>query len=334
MTKRTISNRTRWIAGGVLVIAAIGLSVPVTLLTLPNVLPAKMRAKLADMPIASSPPARSSAAALAFQADQSPQTLDRVETLAREAILDDPLEVSAIRSLSFVKAYRGDGEGAMRLLRYGENLSRRDLMTELALAMEAKRIGNGEEMIRHYGHALATTGRSYDLVVSQLIDAAADPEVARELGQAMARGPEWRTRLMPLFIVRNEDKASLSAWAEGLWGKGVPTEDRASAGTVVNQLLKLGANAEAAQLIHALDAGGDRGARRTLVRNGDFEDKNVAALGWSYQSGASLSAMPMPAEDGKGRVLEMRAGSGHLGQVARQVMALGEGQYALSARLW
>lgn len=321
-------NKVRWIAGSALVIAAAGLSVVTTMFTLPNVVSGMERSKLIDAPIATSPSARAAAAAIAIVEDQSPETLDRAERLATAAVMDDPLEVSAIRSLSFVHAYRGEADRAMRLLQYGESLSRRDLMTELALALDAQRTSGNAEAIRHYGHALSTTRRGYDLIVTQMINASQDSDFAMALGQAMAEVPNWRDRFLPAYIGRSEDPQALTAMAEGMWGEGVPAAERSTAASVTNRLLRLGAETQAAELIGMI-----RGNGAELVQNGDFENSDAQALGWRYESGASLSAMPVPDEEGRGRVLEVRAGSGHLGTVARQMLALPAGEYGLSARL-
>lgn len=318
----------RWAAGVVLVLLAAGLSVVVTMFTLPNVLPGVERARLADAPIVISPAARAAAAAIALVEDQDLATLERAERLATQAVLDDPLEVSAIRSLSFVHAYRGDAERAMRLLRYGEDLSRRDLMTELALGLDARqRVGNAEA-IRHYGHALSTTRRGYDVIVAQVMDASQDPAFAADLGRAMAEEPVWRDRFLPAFVGRSENPQALTAMARAMWAGGVPPTDRGTAASVTGRLLRLGAQGDAAQLIRLV-----RGRAGALVQNGDFEEAEARALGWRYESGASLSALPVPDEEGRGRVLEVHAGSGHLGSVARQMLSLTPGDYQLSARL-
>lgn len=323
-----LQNKMRMALGAVLVLVAAGLSVVVTMFTLPNVLPGVERGRLADAPIATSPAARSAAAAIALVEDQEPATLDMAQRLATAAVIDDPLEVSAIRTLSFVHAYRGNAERAMRLLRYGERLSRRDLMTELALGLDAQQTTTDADAIRHYGHALSTTRRGYDLIVTQVIEASQDPAFARALGAAMAERPGWRDRFLPAFVVRSENPQALTAMAQGMWSNGVPVDERGTAASVTSRLLRLGAAEDAAILI-ALVRG--KGAR--LVQNGDFEEVDSRALGWRYESGASLSALPVPDEEGRGRVLEVHAGSGHLGTVARQMLALGPGQYRLSARL-
>ena len=143
-------NKLRWAGGAVLVVVAAGLSGIVTMFTLPNVLPGVERGRLADAPIATSAAARSAAAAIALVEDQEPATLDMAERLATAAVMDDPLDVSAIRTLSFVQAYRGNAEQAMRLLRYGESLSRRDLMTELALGLDAQQTAGDAAAIRRF----------------------------------------------------------------------------------------------------------------------------------------------------------------------------------------
>jgi len=321
-------NKLRWAGGAVLVVVAAGLSGIVTMFTLPNVLPGVERGRLADAPIATSPASRSAAAAIALVEDQEPATLDMAERLATATVMDDPLDVSAIRTLSFVQAYRGNAQQAMRLLRYGESLSRRDLMTELALGLDAQQTAGDAAAIRHYGHALSTTRRGYDLIVTQVLEASQDPAFARALGVAMADRPTWRDRFLPAFVGRNENPEALTAMAQGLWSKGVPVADRGTAAAVTSRLLRLGAADDAATLIGMI-----RGKDARLVQNGDFEETDARALGWRYESGASLSALPVPDEEGRGRVLEVHAGSGHLGSVARQMLALAPGQYRLSARL-
>jgi hypothetical protein len=327
MTGGSMSG-VRWVLGIIFTLAAAGLSAVVTMFTLPNVLPGVERAKLAATPIATSPSARAAAAAIALVENQSAETLERAERLATKAILDDPLEVSAIRSLSFVHAYRGEAEQSMRLLHYGESLSRRDLMTELALAMEAKAGEKNHEAIRHYGHALSTTRRGYDVIVAQVLKDSRDHDFASELGSALADNPNWRDRFLPTYVARNEDPYALTATAKGIWPHGVSAKDRSTAVTFISRLLRLGAPMQAAELIKLT-----RGDAKTLVQNGDFEDASAQALGWRYESGASLSALSVPDEEGRGRLLEVHAGSGHLGPVARQMLALSPGNYKLSARL-
>ena len=231
-------NKLRWAGGAVLVVVAAGLSGIVTMFTLPNVLPGVERGRLADAPIATSAAARSAAAAIALVEDQEPATLDMAERLATAAVMDDPLDVSAIRTLSFVQAYRGNAEQAMRLLRYGESLSRRDLMTELALGLDAQQTAGDAAAIRHYGHALSTTRRGYDLIVTQVLEASQDLAFARALGAAMADRPIWRDRFLPTFVGRSENPEALTAMAQGMWSKGVPVADRGTAAAVTSRLLR------------------------------------------------------------------------------------------------
>ncbi len=81
-------------------------------------------------------------AAIALTVDQSEETPSKAERWANDALLDDPLEETAVRTLSFVNAYRSQRRtGDHPLLRYGEALSKRDLMTEIALALELRSNG-------------------------------------------------------------------------------------------------------------------------------------------------------------------------------------------------
>lgn len=322
------ANKVRWAIGAGLLLVAAGSSFAVTMFTLPNVVRGVERSSLVDAPIATSPSARATAAALALVEKHDEATLEMAQELATAAVLDDPLEVSAIRSLSIIHAYRGDADKSLRLLEYGESLSRRDLMTELALALETQRTGDNGMAVRHYGHALATTRRGYDVIVAQMLTASEDPAFANALGIALKQQPNWRARFLPAFIARSEDPDALLTIASRMWSDGVAAEDRAQAVNLTNRLLRLGAQEQAARLIHMI-----RGDADTIVQNGDFEEADSKGLGWRLQSGASLSAMSVPAAEGRGRVLEVRSGSGHLGTVAQQTLALGAGEYALSARM-
>ncbi|WP_230292265.1 M48 family metallopeptidase [Croceicoccus sp. Ery5] len=306
-------------------------SVPIVLFTMPNVVPGAIRAQLVSLPLVVSPEARAAAAAIALATDQSEETLDKAERWANEAVLADPLEESAIRSLSFVNAYRGKNDKAMAILRYGESLSKRDLMTELALALDARQSGDNEQSIRHYGHALGTTIRGYDLIVEQVLaNTSQDVEFARDLGTAMAARPGWRDRFLPFYIARTQNPDALGATIGAMWVDGVPQEDRALASRALTQMLRLGSTDNAARLIGRV--AGPGGAAR--VRDGGFEDGPNVPLGWDIERSASFSGLAVPKEGDDGKVLELGASSGHAGAVASQILALAPGNYRLSGSLW
>ncbi|WP_066847521.1 hypothetical protein [Croceicoccus marinus] len=329
-SRRRIPKR-RIVAAAVTCTVAAVLSVPIVLFTMPNVVPGTVRAQLVGLPLIVSPEAREAAAAIALATDQSEETLARAETWANEAVLDDPLAESAIRSLSFVNAYRGDDRKAMEILRYGESLSKRDLMTELALALDARQSGENAAAIRHYGHALGTTVRGYDLIVEQMLGSTGqDPDFARDLGTAMAARPGWRDRFLPFYIARSQDPAALGATIAAMWEGGVPEGDRPMAMRALAKMLALGATGDAARLIRLVT--GPSSAKQ--IRDGDFDKGGDTAFGWELERGASFSALPVPREDGDGMVLELNASSGHAGTVASQILALPPGSYRLSGRLW
>lgn len=305
------------------------LSALVTLFTLPNVVPGATRATMADLPLIVSPDARSAAAAIALAKNQDEATLDRSEALAKEAVHDDPLAVSAIRTLALVAAYRKEDEKSLRLLRYGESLSKRDLMTELAIALDARRVEGNEEAIRHYGHALGTTRRGYELIVDQVVTAAQDIDFARDLGTAMAANPNWRERFLPFYLGRVQEPVSLAATIDTMWADGVPVEDRPTANRALNLLLRQGAQAEAASLLTRV-----LGESSTSVRDGGFEEGDNVAFGWQLERGASFSGLTVPRGEGEGTMLEMRASSGYAGAIASQILSLSPGEYRLSAELW
>lgn len=322
-------SRGRILAGIGTCSVAAGLSVLVTLFTLPNVVPGATRATMANLPVIVSPDARAAAAAIALVKDQDEATLQRSEILAKQAVHDDPLAVSAIRTLALIAAYRKDDERSLKLLRYGESLSKRDLMTELAIAFDARRVEGNMEAIRHYGHALGTTRRGYELIVDQVVTAAQDLDFARDLGTAMAADPTWRDRFLPFYFARVEDPVSLAATIDAMWADGVPVADRPFANRALNLLLQKGAQDEAASLLTRV-----LGKNAARVRDGGFEQGEKVAFGWDLESGSSFSGLPVPREDGEGKMLEMRASSGYAGAIAKQILSLAPGEYRLSAELW
>ena len=331
MAGRRRISKGRIIAGAISCSVAAVLSVLIALFTMPNVVPGTIRAQLVSLPLIVSPEAREAAAAIALATDQSEETLDKAERWASEAVLDDPLAESAIRSLSFVNAYRGRDDKAMEILRYGESLSKRDLMTELALALDARQSGQNAAAIRHYGHALGTTVRGYDLIVEQMLgNTGQDPAFARDLGIAMADRPNWRDRFLPFYIARSQNPAALGATIAAMWADGVPEGDRPMAMRALTKMLNMGSTGDAARLIR-LVTGPSLAAQ---VRDGDFDKATDTAFGWELERGASFSALPVPREDGNGMVLELNASSGHAGTVASQILALPPGSYQLSGRLW
>lgn len=318
-----------WLRMTALFVAACVVSAFAVLATAPNIVRGPKQALFAQMPLMTSPTAQAVAAAIALAEDQEQATLAQVESLASAAVLKDPMEESAVRSLSFVRAYQGRDEEAMRLLRYGESLSRRDLMTELAIAIDAKQKEGDAAAIRHYGHALSTTRQGYDIIVAQVVASAGDIEFARALGKVLGERPIWRQRFFGPYLTRSKQPESVLATVKAMWPDGVPAEDLILARRVVEQLLAMGAMEEAAEAIDMVT--GDKSA---IVRDGGFDSTLDREMGWNFRKGASLSALPVPAGSGSGKMLEMRASSGRIGRVARQIITIEPGNYTISAKLW
>ncbi len=243
---------------------------------------------------------------------------------ASAALTAQPGNVAAARVMALAASLNGDEPRALRWLRYGEQQSRRDLSTQLALIEYAVNRGEIAEALRHYDRALRTEPESYQQLFPILFAASAEAAVREPLIALLRQRPFWREFFLSQltggptpFAITAPIVAAVSL------DPAVPREREILSRTITKGV---GENRLAA-------------ARRFVpgpasigIRNGGFEaSNNWPPFDWALADDAELgSVIEQGVRDGRGSALFLDARNGRSGEVAHQAEVLPAGRYMLT----
>lgn len=111
--------------------------------------------------------------------------------LARSALNQDPTAVKAAATLGLQAQLRGDTRLARRLFAYSQQLSRRNLQTQLWAIEDAVQRNAIPDVLNHYDIALRTSGEAPNILFPILRGALAQPQVRHSLVRTLKAQPRW-----------------------------------------------------------------------------------------------------------------------------------------------
>lgn len=283
---------------------------------------AQALASLADRRLAASPAGGSDAATAA-------------EMLARRALLADPLELTAYRTLGLAAAARGRIEAADELMTIAGRRAKRDRPTQLWLLQRRAAQGRYPEAVIHADGLLRAWPIEMRPQVTRLLSAmAVDPAAGRAIAGVLATDPPWRSRFLIDLSRGDSDLAAPFTVFSALQDSGHPPRNIELA-AYVDRLVREGLYQAAfvtwAQL---LPPEGVKG--RGDVYDGGFDGlPGPAPFNWQLPrlKGASVDLGPAPdgaASSSGGGALRLSFGGGAAPVVlARQLLVLPPGRYRL-----
>lgn len=245
----------------------------------------------------------------------------RISSAARRALMIEPGNVRAARSLAVLAGLSGNERMASLGLRYSETLSRRDLLTQLALIEWRVQQNDVVGALRHYDRALRAT-QSIPLLLSTMIKASADPVVRGPVIDLLRQRPRWRSAFLVQLIDEQTPADTVYGIVSALRLDPARPDERQVLAGAIGKLIGLGHVADARRLLPP---------SATPVRNGNFEAENpFPPLDWMLADDANLNAVIEGDPRGGGRVLYLDARNGRGGDLASQRLSLSPGQYRLS----
>jgi hypothetical protein len=276
-------------------------------------------------------PSSEAKAALAAQLLTQPDrdgSYARAGRLAQAALQRDPMSVRAASTLAFFAAEKGNATQAARLLAYSERLSRRDLPTQLALIETKVQANDVVGALVHYDRALRTSKTSEAILVPVLISAVANPAIARPLAPLLAARADWWKPFTLQMIQQDTPPVSSYTLLHPLKLDIRRADERAMAVDAMQRMVGHGRADIAARLYTEL-RGASVGAF-DRIRDGGFRSTDrLPPFDWDLTNNGDLSATVEARPDGKGNGLFLVATNGASGRVARQLLMLPPGRYAL-----
>ena len=252
----------------------------------------------------------------------------RASRLAQAALQRDPMSVRAASTLAFLAAEKGDAGRAARLLAYSERLSRRDLPTQLALIETKVQANDVVGALIHYDRALRTSKTSEAILVPVLVSAVANPDIARPLAPLLAARADWWKPFTLQMIQQGTPPVSSYTLLHPLKLDIRRADERAMAVDAMQRMAGHGRVDLAARFYTELRGGHVDAFDR--IHDGGFRSTDrLPPFDWDLTNSGDLSATVEARPDGKGNGLFLVATNGASGRVARQLLMLPPGHYAL-----
>lgn len=242
--------------------------------------------------------------------------------LARRSIAREPTNVLALDVIGLATAERAK---AAPVFAAANALSRRSLPTQLWLIEDAVTRDDIVGALRQYDIALRTSRAAPSVLYPVLVEAVSDPALVAPIAATLSARPVWGWQYLQQLAQSGTSLDGATALFVTLLGKGMHPGDAAMS-ALYTRLVERGSHAQAWRLY----AAGHPGARRTVLRNGDFAlaPNAPAPFDWVIADNLSVSARIEPAQTGGRLVFASIASDG--GEAANQLLLLAPGRHVVT----
>lgn len=250
---------------------------------------------------------------------------DQITAFASRAIARSPLSPSAMRTLGYLADANGDVRAARRCLAVADQLTRRDLPTNLWLIEDAVKRDDVAGALDHYDAALRTSRMAESILFPVLASVAADPEFTPSLTKVLSRNPQWIIEFIPYALRGGGATEQLATLVESL-PTGSDARDRQ---LTISTLGKLVDEHRYERAVRFLDSGvaraaGSNGRRSAHVIGAFDEPRGFVPYAWSLTQSPEIET----AVDG-GSLVVLTKLEGQ-GIAASRLFDFEPGQYRLS----
>lgn len=249
----------------------------------------------------------------------------RPRLLAQEALRLDPTTVSAVSVYGLDAQMREDAVGARAAFAYAQQLSRRDLQTQLWAIEDAVGRGDIPSVLLHYDVALRTSRRATDILFPVLGSAITNPAVRAALIRTLGSRPAWQNDFISFVSTKGADPEATAALFMGLRAHGHRVSDEATA-AVTTALVRRGSAETAWRYYASVRSKVDRS--RSRDPNFQLNLAETTPFDWTPVNDDGASASLQSGDTGG--VLNFTAPSGVGGTVLRQQQLLPPGIYRIS----
>lgn len=272
--------------------------------------------------------------ALAIKADQRLAEVRRSSdakgllAMAREAALHDALNSRATRIAGTAQSIVGQAAQAKGLYELSEQLSRRELGTQLALIEERVKSNDEKGALRHYDIVLRTSPSGQATLFPILAAAIEDPGIGNSFSKLLQARPVW---LKPFMAYVSTQKGGHAALANAIRSSGGLPEDESYWPYENGLVLRLVQEKQFGALesyVSSLKSG------RTILTGLGFEPSSAIdrfqPLAWQLQTDSGAGAAIDSPVGSKTERLTAYAARDERGLVARKLVVLEPGEYVFA----
>lgn len=281
------------------------------------------------------PAALARAAELALDGDRSPEAARRALSLARRALVIDPMQGSAYRILAIAQARLGDPGAESRMMTIAGDRLKRDIPAQTWLIDQSLQRGRyAEAAERADGIMRAWPVSMHGPMTRRLSALALAPNGAADLARLLDSNPPWRSRFL-ITMARFGDNPGAATAVYTALRSGKHPPNQVETGALIQRLVTDGDYSRAfliwAQLLP------DEGLSQLAdPYDGGFDGlPGATPFNWQFfnkRDGTVTEIAPAP--DGDGRALYVRfTGAQPPPVLARQLLVLPPGPHRVKGRV-
>jgi hypothetical protein len=241
------------------------------------------------------------------------------------ALKREPLNPAALRTVALVADARGDRKRAENLMHLSERLSRRDIPTELWLAVDSARQHELKDMLTHIDLLLSSESAAGPLIYPTLTRALADKRLRDELVPLVRNDRPWLRSFLSFSLENNVDPQLVSALVIEAGGLPPGPDYHQYETDLIWALAAKQEYAMASSLVRRLGR-----TSQALLADGRLNDETLSTdlgpFGWT----ASLDPDATSAFSGDGQV-DARIAPSRSGTILQRLFMLPQGTYRVAA---
>lgn len=251
----------------------------------------------------------------------------RAENLAKRALRRDPTNVSAVATLGLAAMARNDLSSARSLFVYSQELSRRDVRTQLWAIEDSVSRGDIKGALRHYDIALRTSSLTPEILFPVLAGAIADVRIREETARTLASRPVWGQTFVRQIASHGPDFSAVNDLFLGLRRAHYPFPEGAHASLIAG-LISENAFDRAWSYYAAIHPGVKINASRDPTFGATT---NVpSAFDWNLVQNDDITSAIQAGQDSSVYTFGVSPGQG--GVLLRQLQMLPAGRYRIEGK--
>jgi len=257
---------------------------------------------------------------------------DAILGVVRQSVSDLPINAPAFRLYGLASATNADLPGVREQMAVSERMERRDAAAQLWLIEDAVERNDITRALQHYDTALRIEESTRAVLYPALTDAMESDVIRRRFLPYMESRPPWLESFLRFAVSRTKDPVAIAELAK--LSKGFPKGSAYSSldRELLTQLVASEDFAEAIAHFRRIDAV-EKNVASGLELTTASTSETFRPITWQPFSINGIEPFVLAAPAGGGKVeIEAEMEAGYTGPVARKVIALKPGRYAMSAK--
>ncbi|MDJ0643318.1 MAG: hypothetical protein QNJ15_10900 [Erythrobacter sp.] len=253
--------------------------------------------------------------------------------VVRQSVSDLPLNAPAFRLYGLASATNADLPGVREQMAVSERMERRDAAAQLWLIEDAVERNDIAAALRHYDTALRITESTRAVLYPVLTDALESELIRERFAPYMAARPPWLESFLRFAVSNTKSPvaiAELARISDGFpEGPAYSSLDR----ELLTQLVASEDYRAAIDHFRRIE-GADANVANGLQLTTASTDEAYSPVTWQPFSIDGIEPFVLTSPEGEGMVeIETELEAGYTGPVARKLLALPPGRYAMRATL-